>query len=390
MKFLRSFLITVAVVLCLSLGFITGYLAHDRLAASPSGFSILQQAYEILTTKGLKDPPAPPALEYGMIRGMVQAYDDPFTSFVEPAEHELETNTLEGHFGGIGVRLDKDQAGNIILYPFQNSPAARAGIIEGDRLLQVDALAITTQDTSDVVEAALRGPVGQSVRLKIGHAPHYEPVELKIKREDFPLPSVSWHRDPSEPRLGIVEINIIAATTPSEVTQAINDLQGRGVLAIALDLRDNYGGLLTAGVDTARLFLSDGTIIQQKYRGQETETYSVKQPGQFSTLPLVVLVNQNTASAAEIIAGALKVHQRGKLIGTRTYGKDTIQLVYDLKGGASLHVTAARWWIPNLDPPLGGNGVQPDIPLESADPAAKPDPFIQAAVQTLFSQRSNP
>jgi carboxyl-terminal processing protease len=390
MKFLRSFLITLAVVLCLSLGFIAGYLAHDRLAASPSGFSVLQQAYEILTTKGLKDPPSPPALEYGMIRGMLQAYDDPFTSFVEPAEHELETNTLEGHFGGIGVRLDKDQAGNIILYPFQNGPAARAGIAEGDRLLQVDALPITSQLTADAVEAALRGPVGQTVRLMVGHAPRFAPVELKVKREDFPLPSVSWHRDQSEPRLGIVEINIIAATTPAEVIQAVDDLQGRGVLAIALDLRDNYGGLLTAGVDTARLFLTDGTIIQQKYRGQETETYKVERPGQFNTLPLVILVNQNTASAAEIIAGALKVHQRARLIGTRTYGKDTIQLVYDLKGGASLHITAAKWWIPGLEPPLEGNGVQPDVPLENTDPAANPDPFTQAAVQALFPQRSNP
>jgi carboxyl-terminal processing protease len=386
MKFLRSFFITIAAVFCLSLGFLAGYLVHDHLPDSPSGFSTLQQAYEILTTKGLKDPPSPPALEYGMIRGMVQAYDDPFTSFIEPAEHELETNTLEGHFGGIGVRLGKDQEGNFILFPFQNSPAARAGVEEGDRLLKVDALEIAPLLTSDTVEAALRGPVGQAVRLTVGRAPQYTPVEMQIKREEFPLPSVSWHRDPVEPRLGVVEINIIAATTPAEVTRAIEDLQGRGVQAIALDLRNNYGGLLTAGIDTARLFLTDGTILQQKYRGQEMDTYKVDRPGPFSALPLAVLVNQNTASAAEIIAGALKEHQRAKLIGTRTYGKDTIQLVYDLKGGASLHITAAKWWIPGLEPPLGGNGLQPDIPLDGADAAENPDPYIQAAIQTLLPQ----
>jgi carboxyl-terminal processing protease len=317
---------------------------------------------------------------------MVQAYDDPFTSFIEPAEHELETNTLEGHFGGIGVRLGKDQEGNFILFPFQNSPAARAGVEEGDRLLKVDALEIAPLLTSDTVEAALRGPVGQAVRLTVGRAPQYTPVEMQIKREEFPLPSVSWHRDPVEPRLGVVEINIIAATTPAEVTRAIEDLQGRGVQAIALDLRNNYGGLLTAGIDTARLFLTDGTILQQKYRGQEMDTYKADRPGPFSALPLTVLVNQNTASAAEIIAGALKEHQRAKLIGTRTYGKDTIQLVYDLKGGASLHITAAKWWIPGLEPPLGGNGLQPDIPLDGADAAENPDPYIQAAIQTLLPQ----
>ncbi len=384
MNFLRAFFITLAVIFCLTLGFLAGYLIHDHLSASPSGFSTLQQAYEILTTKGLKDPPPSPALEYGMIRGMVQAYDDPYTSFVEPAEHELETNTLQGHFGGIGVRLSKDPAGNFILFPFQNSPAARAGVMEGDRLLKVDALEINPQTISDMVEAALRGPVGSVVHLSVGRAPQFSPIDMEIRLEDFPLPSVSWHRDPAEPRLGVVEINIIAATTPAEVTNAIEDLKGRGVQAIALDLRNNYGGLLTAGIDTARLFLTDGMIIQQKYRGQAIETFKVDRPGPFSDTPLVVLVNQNTASAAEIIAGALKLHQRAALIGTRTYGKDTIQLVYDLKAGASLHVTAANWWIPGLEPPLGGNGLQPDIPMDAIEANTNPDLFIQAAIQTLL------
>jgi carboxyl-terminal processing protease len=384
MNFLRSFFITSAVIFCLTLGFLAGYLIHDRLSTSSSSFSTLQQAYEILTTKGLKEPPPPPALEYGMIRGMVQAYNDPYTSFVEPAEHELETNSLQGHFGGIGVRLSKDPVGNFLVFPFQNSPAARAGILEGDRLLKVEAIEINPQATSDVVEAALRGPVGSVVHVTVGHATQYSPVELQIKRENFPLPSVSWHHDPAEARLGVVEVNIIAATTPAEVTKAIDDLQGRGAQAIALDLRNNYGGLLTAGIDTARLFLTDGMIIQQKYRGQEIETYKVDRQGPFSDIPLVVLVNQNTASAAEIIAGALKVHQRAVLIGTRTYGKDTIQLVYDLKAGASLHVTAANWWIPGLEPPLGGNGLQPDIPVDVSDPNVTPDPYIQAAIQTLL------
>jgi carboxyl-terminal processing protease len=350
MKFLRSFFITLAVVFCLTLGFLAGYLIHDRLPVSPASFSTLQQAYDILTTKGLRDPPPAPAREYG-------------------------------------VRLTKDPTGYFILFPIQNSPASRAGVLEGDRLLKVDTLEIHAEETTDVVEAALRGPVGQTVQLTVGHSPQYLPVELQIKREDFPLPSVTWHRDPAEPRLGVVEVNIIAATTPAEVTHAIEDLQGRGVLAIALDLRNNYGGLLTAGIDTARLFLTDGTIIQQKYRGQSIETYKVDRPGPFNAIPMVILVNQNTASAAEIIAGALKVHQRAKLIGTRTYGKDTIQLVYDLKAGASLHVTAANWWIPGLEPPLGGTGLQPDIPLEAAEANTTPDPFIQAAIQALFPNK---
>jgi carboxyl-terminal processing protease len=135
------------------------------------------------------------------------------------------------------------------------------------------------------------------------------------------------------------------------------------------------------------LFLREGVIIEHRYRDKGVEAYRVEHPGPFVDLPLVVIVNENTASAAEIIAGSLKVHSRAQIVGTQTYGKDTIQLVFDLKDGSSLHVTAARWWIPGLEPPIGEGGLQPDILAATTPDQSGVDAAIQIAAQALMRSK---
>jgi carboxyl-terminal processing protease len=221
--------------------------------------------------------------------------------------------------------------------------------------------------------------------LKVGRPPDFAPIEVKIKREEIALPTVTWHRDAGEPRLGVIEVNLIGETTPGEIKKAIGDLQARGAVAFALDLRNNGGGYLKEGINIARLFLHDGIIIDQQYRGQKVEDYSVEQAGEFAEIPLVVLVNENTASAAEIIAGAIQAHGRAKLIGVTTYGKNTIQMVFDLQDSSSLHVTAAHWWFPNFEFPKDGHGLVPDLPVAPGEPG-KPDPAISTAITELFAK----
>ncbi len=383
MTFLRASLATLLACLLLASGFIAGYLVHE-LQGETQNFSILQEAYNILIQHGLNDPPAAPALEYGMIRGMLQAYNDPHTVFIEPIQHELDKNALEGRFGGIGIQLGRDADGYWVLFPIPDSPAIQAGIQEGDRLLAVEEKPIAPETSAEFLQSAIRGPEGTWVNLTIGRPPNYLPQELKIKRAEIPLPSVTWHLEPSEPRLGVIDINLIAATTAEEIQKAVQDLQERGATHFALDLRNNPGGLLTAGVDIASLFLTEGIVIQQQYRGREAETYRVETPGPLVDIPLAVLIDHGSASAAEIAAGALQSHQRALLIGTPSFGKDSIQLVFELSDASSLHVTAARWWVPGLEPPLGGTGLQPDILVEPASDAAAPDPVIQAAIQAMF------
>lgn len=383
MEFKRAYLYTIIILMFTAVGFIAGYMVSPIFKTSESNWQILNQAYQILNKNGLKDMPEHPILEYGMIRGMLQAYSDPYTIFVEPAQHELESNTLEGKFGGIGVRLGVDADGQVVLYPLPGSPAEAAGIEENDRLIKVDELQITPQTGIDIIQAAIRGQVGQWIKITIARPPDYQLMEFRIKRAEIPLPSVTFHIDPDEPRLGVIEINLIAASTPDEIIKAAKDLNQRGATGFVVDMRDNAGGLLNSGVEIARLFLKSGVIMEQQYRGKQVERFSVEKPGALEDAPIVILINHNTASAAEIVAGALKANQRAKLVGSPTYGKNTIQLVFDLKDGSSLHVTAARWWVPGLEPPIDGNGVTPDILVEETEDSG-PDAALLTASRLLF------
>lgn len=386
MNFKRAYFFTITLVLFTAIGFAGGYFAKSFSGDDLQKMATLKQAYQILQSHGWKPLPEDPAIEFGMIRGMLQAYDDPYTIFVEPVEHELQSNTLQGSFGGIGVRLNRDSDGNLVLFPFPGSPAEQAGVVEGDWLIAVNDLLIKPDTSLETVQAALRGPVGEWVEIEVTRPPEFINSKLRVKRAEIPLPSVTWHIDPDEPRLGVVEVNVIASSTPDEITKAVKDLLERGAQALVLDLRDNYGGLLTAGVDTSRLFLKDGEILQQQYRDQDVETYRVEKPGAFVDIPLVVLINQNTASAAEIVAGSLQAHGRAELIGTSSYGKDSIQLVFDLADGSSLHVTSAKWWIPGLDQP-NSVGLQPDLIVEDENNEG-PDPLILVAIRSLFEGKN--
>jgi len=383
MNFLRTTLFALLLLLLVCAAFFAGYLFQQRQSTAIN-LPLLNQAYTLLEQNGYKAMPSPPALEYGMIRGMLQSYGDPYTVFVEPAQAELQTDTLEGKYGGIGTQLSRDTQGNWVLFPFQDSPASKAGLQEGDRLLAVGKMKVDSGVASDSIDAAIRGPVGSTVTLTVGHAPGYEPVEISIKREEIPLPSVTWHLDTSQPEVGIVKVNIIAASTPDEIQRAVKDLQSRGAAHYLLDLRDNPGGLLNSGIEIARLFLKEGMVMQLQYHGKDVETFKVNKGGPLADIPLAILINHGSASAAEIAAGALQAQKRAPLIGSASYGKDTIQLVFVLQDGSSIHVTSAHWWVPGLSAPIEGKGLQPDIPVEASTDAANGDPVIQAGIQYLL------
>jgi len=342
-------------------------------------YPILNRVVALLRDRGLKDMPPNVKLERGMIKGLLQAYDDPYTVFIEPAEAKLQNDELRGHFGGIGVRMERDQVNHLVLFPYPDSPARQAGLQDGDRLARVDDLEVQADTPLDTIEAALRGPVGQVVRLIIQRAPVYAAQEVIVKRADVALPSTTWNLSPQDPRIGIIRVSVISATSANEISNAAADLKRRGASCFILDLRNNGGGLLDGGVDVARLFLKSGTVIRQQYRGEAVRDYGVAKPGPLAEIPLVVWVNQNTASAAEIIAGALQAQRRAQLVGTPTYGKDSIQLVFNLQDGSSLHVTAAYWWIPGFENSLEGRGLQPDRVVKD-DPANNSD-LVQAAAE---------
>jgi carboxyl-terminal processing protease len=373
------------------IAFMGGFLYHELRYADPifakSDYPVLNEAIKLLRENAYLPLPEGNKLEYGMIRGMLQAYNEPHTVFVEPPQHELQTNQLQGRFGGIGVRIERDAENLVYLYPLPDSTALLAGVQEGDRLLKVDDTAITASTTNDLLQAAIRGPVGQKVIITIGRSPDFTPIELTIERAEVSLPSVTWNLMPDEEQVGVIQVRVIAETTPAEITRAVEDLKQKGASRFVLDVRDNGGGLVEAGVNAARLFLREGIVIEQQYRGQSVKTYKVDQPGTFVDLPMVVLVNRGTASAAEIFAGAIQGQGRAQIVGTRTYGKDTIQLIFSLSDGSSLHVTAAQWWVPDLQLEIGKNGIQPDVAVAED---AEPNAALLKAVDTILGETAQP
>jgi carboxyl-terminal processing protease len=343
--------------------FTSGMLTDRWIASSQTQFPLLQEAFGILENHALLDLPSQTTLEYAMIKGLVSTLNDPHTSFVEPPQHELQSDQLAGHYGGVGTLLEIDSDGSFFLHPELESPAYEAGVRSGDQLLSIDGWEITLEATRDEVEAALRGKDGEKVNLVIFRKSTNEQMTITIRRVNIEIPSVSWDLTEDDQTVGIIQVKVIANTTPDEITKAIQDLQLRGARSFILDLRNNSGGLVEAGVNIARLFLTEGTVIEQQYRDKPVKAFTVDRAGAFTDIPLVVLVNSGTASSAEIIAGALQAHKRAPLIGSYTYGKNTIQMVFDLSDKSSLHVTAARWWVPEFAARPLGHSLEPDILL---------------------------
>ncbi|MBN2045163.1 MAG: PDZ domain-containing protein [Anaerolineales bacterium] len=352
---MRRETIITAIITLVSLGiaFAAGWYTHQMISPPELDLPVLSQAKQIILNHSYYPIPEDPALEHGMIQGMVGALDDPYASFSEPVQHELSSDNFAGHFGGIGSQLSYNEEGLIVLYPNADSPAREAGLIDGDILVGVDDALITIEMDIHEAVALIRGPEGEKVQITIQRPPEMEEYSFEIKRARIDLPSVSSRPLDQYPHVGLIDINLIAASTTDEIIQAVEELQGQGVEYFILDLQGNGGGLLDGGIEIARLFLEDGEIISQQFKGQDPKVYKVKEKGALAELPIAVLIDQNSASASEIIAGALQVHGRAPLIGMPSFGKNTVQLVFTLDDESSIHVTSAVWWLP------GGSAGEP-------------------------------
>ncbi len=356
------FLAVFLVAIITAMAYAVGYINH--IGYTQFQYNLFAEAYNILEKNGLKPMPSQQTTEYEMIRGLITAYDDPYTVFVEPVQHEIETDQLEGKFGGIGAETQRDSDGNVRVYPYLNSPAADAGMPNGAVLLAVEQLTITPETSIEEIVTALRGEVGSKVEVTFTATPGGTPAKVTLERKEFAIPSVTWHMVPDRADLGLVKVTTMAATTASEITAAIDDLSGQGAKNLILDFRGNGGGLVDAGVEVVELFEYDNTpIITLVYPDRPKEIKNARGTGPFAEIPLYIFMDNNTASSAEIVVGALQSAKRATVIGVPSFGKDTIQLVFDLQDGSSIHVSAAQWILPN-NPNFGsGVGLQPDIPL---------------------------
>lgn len=375
--------ILVALVLA-GVAFGAGYasyaLTHPRL----SDFSLADEAFGLLKTHYLRALPDSLTRQRAMIRGMLGSLDDPYTIYVEPASHELEADTLAGEYGGIGARVFRDTQGVVRIVPAPDGPADRAGLVEGDALLAVDGMSTDQFVDLNQITASVRGLVGTRVRLTIGpRSPNDEPFDVEIVRAAIDIPSATGYLLPEDTTVGVIAVSLFSEKTPDEILQEYHDLTERGATGYVLDLRGNGGGLLDSAVSAARLFLESGVIVVEHRREAAEERYTANRPGELAEIPLVVLVDGGTASAAEVVAAALQQNGRAPLIGSPTFGKGSVQVILPLSDGSSLHVTSAEWHTP-ADMTLDGVGLQPDIRVDSTD--ATSESSLSAAREWLRSQ----
>lgn len=363
--------------LMLAAAFISGYYTRSLTGGEGSGYPLLAEAQRIIDANYIGDLPDQTAVEYGLIRGLVGALDDPYTVFVEPQQAELDSDNLQGAFGGIGSLVQQNEAGEFVLSPLPESPAALAGIMEGDILLTVDGVMLTSETSLDEVVARVRGEIGTNVTLTI-RTGEDAPRQVSVTRAKFEIPSTTWQLYAKDETVGIIDVDRFSERTPDEVEQAVEELLTGGATGLVLDLRGNGGGLLDAGVSVAGLFLDGGDVLHEVRRDRPEKTFEADKGGAAEDYPIVVLIDGGTASASEIVAGALHDRGRAALIGQSTFGKGSVQLVFELSDGSSLHVTNARWFTPNRTP-IDGTGLQPDIVVEGSDG----DPALARAAQYL-------
>ncbi len=327
---------------------------------------------------------------YAAIQKMLESLDDPFTRLLKPNQYRsLQVNT-SGELSGVGLQIALDaETGELeVIAPIAGSPADQAGISPRDRILEIDGV-LTSELTLDEAASRMRGPIGTTVTLKI-QGDDGEPKSIELVRDRIALNPVYAVLDtpPGSTPVGYIRLTQFSANAPAEVADAINQLEEQGADAYVLDLRNNPGGLLQAGIEIARLWLDKGTVVYTVNRQGMLGSFEANKPA-LTEDPLVVLVNQGTASASEILAGALQDNGRAKLVGEKTFGKGLIQSLFDLSDGSGLAVTVAKYETPNHHD-IHKLGITPDfqVPLEQItfnQVGTTADGQYQAAIEFLAS-----
>jgi carboxyl-terminal processing protease len=324
---------------------------------------------------------------YGAIAGLTDSYGDPYTVFLPPSDAQVFNDDITGSFGGVGMEVG-DTNNGIEVTPLKGSPAEAAGVKSGDILLSIDGTSTQGMLSGDAVKL-IRGPVGTKVKLTFARSGETAPVTISVTRQTINIPII----DSKDIGNGIYEISLYSFSQNSAdlFRTALRSYLQSGDTKLLLDLRGNPGGYLDAAVDMASYFLPVGdSVVTEDFKGHaDNITHRSLGYNVFANkkLSMAILVDQDTASAAEILSGALQQHGVAKLVGTRTFGKGSVQQLVDLGGGAELKVTVARWLTPN-GTSISDGGLQPDIHATTtvADIQAGKDPQKDAAVAWLETQ----
>lgn len=328
-------------------------------------------------------------LIYGAIKGMVSSLGDPYTVFLPPDDNHRSKEDLAGSFEGIGAQLGQKEGHIIVVAPLKGLPAEKAGILAGDYIVEVEGEDTTGWTLPEAVNK-IRGVGGTVVTLTIVREGENEPLKIPITRGIINVPSIDTQiigadctagktclakpiKDcASCPQVALLQLSRFGGNTNTEWQKAVDEIlafkqdaidNNKSFKGMILDLRNNPGGFLQSAVFISSEFIDSGTIVQQKDITGAQENYEVERVGRLLDIPMVVLINRGSASASEIVAGALRDHKRATLVGDKSFGKGSVQEAQELSENAGLHVTIAKWFTPN-GTSINHDGIEPDIAIK--------------------------
>ena len=333
----------------------------ELLPFSPSELWLIKQARIIMETYYVEPPENIKEEEilYGAIEGMVKSWGDPYTRFVDPKELENEEIEMEGEYGGLGIYIGQRDGRTLIISPIEDTPAERAGVKPMDEIVKIGDEVIYGWDQDKVVKN-LRGEPGTKVTIWVRREDHEGLIKFEITRELIQIHTV---RHEMLDKFGYIRIIQFNQKTKKEFMDALNDVISKGAKGIVLDLRNNPGGLLDACIGVADLLIDDGVIVSTKGRFERANEVYYGTPGRMTDSPIVVLVNEGSASASEILAGALKDHKRATIMGKKTFGKGSVQTLFYLPDTSGIFVTIAKYYTPN-GTVIDKKGLEPNIVVE--------------------------
>lgn len=389
---LKKIAIGAAVVGIFSLGLFIG---NGTISLGPDGalrkgsntrtvsnldFTSVEQVYDTLRNRYDGELDETKLLE-GLKRGLVASTNDPYTEYLSPEETKEFNEQLNGTFSGIGAELSREDNNIVVVAPIAGYPAEKAGIRPRDIITEIDGQSAFETTVSEAVNK-IRGPEGTKVKLKVVRDGS-EQLEFEITREQINIPSVE--HGILDGNIGYLKISRFGDDTAQLSKKAAEEFKAKGVKGVIVDVRSNPGGLLDASVDVASLWLPKGTtVLEEKRGGKVVKTFSSKGGDILNDIPTVALINEGSASASEILAGALRDNNAATLVGVKTFGKGSVQQLVELSNGGTLKVTIARWFTPagkNIDK----EGIEPDkkVELTAENAKNKQDPQKDAAIQFL-------
>ncbi len=313
----------------------------------------------------------------GAIKGMVDSLEDPYSVYLEPKTYSQLKDQIKGSFGGLGILVGIKEQKLTVVRAYQGTPAFEAGIEAGDVIIKIDDSDARGIDLETAIKL-IKGPVGSPVTLTIIRQGNPEPREFPLIREEISVPTVEGHVL-SGTKIGYIIISQFTERTADEMKGTLNKLQGENITGLILDLRDNPGGELGAAVNVAKNFIPKGPIVFIDYRVGRDQEFSSE--GRTVEQPLIVLINGGSASASEILAGAVKDTGAGTLVGTKTFGKGIVQTVFPLNNGAGLKLTTARYLTPNKND-INQKGVEPDVQVQPLEDKSR-DLQLDRAVELI-------